>query len=85
MRLSKPVNSKSGPATSTGLKAQLRAELILLQSRLPTFAGDDVMKRLLLLLLRAYQLGLSPYLGANCRFYPTCSEYAAEAIAGMAR
>jgi ribonuclease P protein component len=30
VRLSKPVNSKSGPATSAGLKAQLRAELILL-------------------------------------------------------
>jgi uncharacterized protein len=38
------------------------------------------MKTLLLLLLRAYQLGVSPFLGQNCRFYPTCSTYAAEAI-----
>ena len=38
------------------------------------------MKRLLVLLLRAYQLGLSPYLGQKCRFYPTCSNYAMEAI-----
>jgi putative membrane protein insertion efficiency factor len=38
------------------------------------------MKTLLLLLLRAYQLGLSPFLGQNCRFYPSCSTYAAEAI-----
>ena len=38
------------------------------------------MKSLLLLLLRAYQLGISPFLGQNCRFYPTCSTYAAEAI-----
>lgn len=38
------------------------------------------MKTLLLLLLRAYQLGISPFLGQNCRFYPTCSTYAAEAI-----
>jgi len=38
------------------------------------------MKRLLLLLLRAYQLGISPFLGRNCRFYPSCSEYATEAI-----
>jgi putative membrane protein insertion efficiency factor len=38
------------------------------------------MKTLLLLLLRAYQLGVSPFLGQNCRFYPSCSNYAAEAI-----
>ena len=38
------------------------------------------MKSLLLLLVRAYQLGVSPYLGQNCRFYPTCSNYAREAI-----
>ena len=38
------------------------------------------MKTLLLLLLRAYQLGISPFLGQNSRFYPTCSTYAAEAI-----
>ena len=39
------------------------------------------MKTLLLLLIRAYQLGLSPFLGQRCRFYPSCSSYAAEAIA----
>jgi putative membrane protein insertion efficiency factor len=38
------------------------------------------MKTPLLLLLRAYKLGVSPFLGQNCRFYPSCSEYAAEAI-----
>jgi putative membrane protein insertion efficiency factor len=38
------------------------------------------MKTLLLILLRAYQLGISPFLGQNCRFYPSCSQYAAEAI-----
>lgn len=39
-----------------------------------------IMKAILLLLLRAYKLGISPFLGQNCRFYPSCSEYAAEAI-----
>jgi hypothetical protein len=34
----------------------------------------------LLLLLRMYQLCVSPFLGQNCRFYPTCSNYAIEAI-----
>ena len=38
------------------------------------------MKSLLLLLLRGYQLCISPMLGQNCRFYPTCSNYASEAI-----
>ena len=30
--------------------------------------------------LRAYKLTLSPYIGQACRFRPTCSEYAAEAL-----
>ena len=34
------------------------------------------MKTLLLFLLRAYQLLISPVLGQNCRFYPSCSHYA---------
>ncbi|HTS22899.1 MAG TPA: membrane protein insertion efficiency factor YidD [Casimicrobiaceae bacterium] len=38
------------------------------------------MKTALLGLLRAYQYALRPLLGANCRFYPSCSEYAREAI-----
>jgi putative membrane protein insertion efficiency factor len=37
-------------------------------------------KTLLLLLLRAYQYALRPLLGNNCRFYPSCSDYAREAI-----
>ncbi|MEP7180793.1 MAG: membrane protein insertion efficiency factor YidD [Betaproteobacteria bacterium] len=38
------------------------------------------MKAVLLALIRAYQYLLRPLLGANCRFYPSCSEYAREAI-----
>jgi putative membrane protein insertion efficiency factor len=38
------------------------------------------MKWLALKLIRAYQLILSPYIGWNCRFSPSCSEYMAEAI-----
>ena len=30
--------------------------------------------------LRAYQAALSPFLGGACRFYPSCSHYALEAI-----
>ncbi|MDM5177999.1 membrane protein insertion efficiency factor YidD [Massilia sp. CCM 8695] len=38
------------------------------------------MNTLLVWLLRGYQLMLSPMLGQRCRFYPTCSNYAIEAI-----
>ena len=31
-------------------------------------------------LIRFYQRAVSPYLGRRCRFYPTCSQYAVEAI-----
>lgn len=31
-------------------------------------------------LVRAYQLLLSPHLGRTCRFHPTCSQYAIEAF-----
>jgi putative membrane protein insertion efficiency factor len=36
--------------------------------------------KLLIRLIRGYQLLLSPYLGGSCRFLPTCSCYAIEAI-----
>ncbi|MCS0584924.1 membrane protein insertion efficiency factor YidD [Massilia pinisoli] len=38
------------------------------------------MNRLLVWLLRGYQLLVSPMLGQNCRFYPSCSSYAIEAV-----
>lgn len=38
------------------------------------------MQTILLFLIRAYRYLLSPYLGAHCRFTPTCSEYAQEAV-----
>lgn len=37
--------------------------------------------KLLIALIRGYQLTLSPFLGGGCRFTPTCSVYAREAIA----
>lgn len=36
--------------------------------------------RIFLLLIRGYQLSFSAILGRQCRFLPTCSAYAAEAI-----
>lgn len=34
----------------------------------------------LIAMVRAYQILISPWLGANCRFTPTCSAYMIEAI-----
>lgn len=39
-----------------------------------------MMKRMLLAALAAYRYLFRPLLGANCRFYPSCSDYASEAI-----
>ena len=38
------------------------------------------MSAILISLIRVYQYLFRPLLGANCRFAPTCSEYAREAI-----
>ena len=38
------------------------------------------MKTVLIALLRFYRYAISPMLGRNCRFHPTCSEYAIEAV-----
>lgn len=34
----------------------------------------------LILLVRAYQATLSPFLGGQCRYHPTCSHYAIRAL-----
>ena len=38
------------------------------------------MRKLVRLILRGYQYLISPLLGNHCRFYPSCSQYAIEAI-----
>jgi len=38
------------------------------------------MKHIFIFLINAYKLLLSPFFGQQCRFYPTCSSYAKEAI-----
>ena len=37
-------------------------------------------KRLMVLAIRGYQGAISPHLPASCRYFPTCSAYAIEAI-----
>lgn len=36
--------------------------------------------KLLIGLIRLYQITLSPFIGGNCRYVPTCSNYGIEAL-----
>ncbi|MDF0604514.1 membrane protein insertion efficiency factor YidD [Neisseriaceae bacterium TC5R-5] len=38
------------------------------------------MSRFVTLLIRFYQLAISPWLAPRCRYMPTCSSYAIEAV-----
>lgn len=38
------------------------------------------MKKFLIYLIEKYQKYISPILGNNCKFYPSCSEYTKQAI-----
>ncbi len=39
-----------------------------------------MMRHVFILMVRAYQVGISPLLPPSCRYYPTCSAYAIEAL-----
>ena len=47
-------------------------KVLALIPRLPAYV--------LIMLVRIYQWTLSPLLGANCRFHPSCSQYFIEAV-----
>lgn len=42
--------------------------------------GNKLARSVLLGAVSVYQVGISPLLGKNCRFVPTCSEYVREAV-----
>ena len=52
------------------------------QSRLDAdmAAPQSILARSVVALLRLYQLTLSPALGSHCRFSPSCSEFARQAV-----
>lgn len=48
---------------------------------------NDIMKKIILFpkkiiiyIINLYQKFISPHLGRNCRYYPTCSEYTKQAV-----
>jgi putative membrane protein insertion efficiency factor len=43
-------------------------------------SATDIMRALIILPVRAYRYFISPLLGHHCRFAPSCSEYALEAL-----
>ena len=43
-------------------------------------AGREILKRILILLVRGYQIFISPIMPGKCRFYPTCSTYFIQAV-----
>jgi putative membrane protein insertion efficiency factor len=46
-----------------------------------TLAKDGgKMRRIMISLIKLYQTILSPFVGQHCRFYPSCSSYALEAL-----
>ncbi len=40
----------------------------------------NILNKPLILLIRFYQISLSPFFGPNCRHLPTCSQYSIEAF-----
>ncbi|NLK18396.1 MAG: membrane protein insertion efficiency factor YidD [Synergistaceae bacterium] len=45
------------------------------------YRSASIPSRVGISLIRGYQAFISPLLGHNCRFYPSCSQYAVEALA----
>ncbi|SVD65898.1 uncharacterized protein METZ01_LOCUS418752 [marine metagenome] len=43
-------------------------------------SSQNILNILLIKFVRLYQKLISPFLPAGCRFYPTCSEYLAQAL-----
>jgi putative membrane protein insertion efficiency factor len=44
------------------------------------FMGETLISNFIIFLIRSYKRFLSPHLKSSCRYYPTCSEYAIDAI-----
>jgi len=40
----------------------------------------NLLSALAIIIIRLYQLCISPFIGAHCRYHPTCSAYAVEAL-----
>jgi putative membrane protein insertion efficiency factor len=73
-RLLQPISRAPGPGSPILPHAGWQSRGLALRYTRPH------MKLLLIALIDAYRWLLSPFFGTRCRFYPTCSAYAREAI-----
>jgi putative membrane protein insertion efficiency factor len=64
------------PARRNGLQSEMNRNLVWL----PAIWLSRILSRILILLVKAYQGLISPWLGNNCRFHPTCSHYCIQSI-----
>ena len=53
---------------------------MILLEKLKKKRALKMIKEGLIFSIKAYKLLISPYLGQNCRFYPTCSDYSIQAL-----
>ncbi len=60
--------------------ARAAGQPALLPRPTPRRPAAQAMQTVLIALLRFYKVAVSPLLGNRCRFYPSCSDYAREAI-----
>lgn len=40
----------------------------------------NIIQKIIIYLIKVYQVGISPYIGAHCRYTPTCSTYFMQAV-----
>ncbi len=48
--------------------------------RSPVAMGSGLLRSGIILLIRLYQVSLSPFIGGQCRYRPTCSRYFIDAL-----
>jgi uncharacterized protein len=75
-RIAEPVSENRAAESSPATSGQVSSEI----SRGASWSSSAA-SGALLAIFRAYQIFLSPFLGGACKFYPSCSNYAYQAVA----
>jgi uncharacterized protein len=71
--------AEGGTGNSVGARNVLEIDDVRTMNS-PTTRQGSAARWLVLMFVRCYQIFLSPFLGGACKFYPSCSRYAQEAI-----
>jgi uncharacterized protein len=70
-----------GRAAELAAAQRADAGVVVAKPVAPSLRVQNAASWLLLFLVRVYKIFLSPFFGGACKFYPSCSNYAYEAIA----